>query len=499
MDFMIFLAFFAIVADAATVPPPPNYTDNQAKVLILGGGASGLQAAKVLQENGMDDFLVIEGADYLGGRMRPVQFGGVTIEQGANWAQPRDAPVVNMVLNKGMACHMSNWDSMVILNSTGHDLTLASDPIWEVIATTHDDMYLRAEKIVNENLPDMSQRAAMRLAGWFPMTPLEKNIEWFEFDFEWTNRPDITSLQSTALLPATTDIYFITDPRGFIYILDDIIQLLLYDPTYKYHARFKQVVTSIDQSSPTEVLVTTSDGTKYTGEYVLVTFSLGVLQNNLVQFIPTLPEWKVQAFSQFNMGSFTKIFIKFPFKFWGDEEWILHVNERRGYFPTFLNAEAAGLFPSGTNILVGFVVDEEARRIEHQPNSETKSEAEQVLRNLFGEQNVPDAIDIFISGWEVNPLTMGAYTNWPVEMSVSAFKQIQSKVDRIFFGGEATDEVYNGYVQGALGSGEREALKILNCISGSPECTAQYNPATDYERPCDSIKRQIWKPRKNKD
>ena len=105
-------------------------------------------------------------------------------------------------------------------------------------------------------------------------------------------------------------IYFVTDSRGFIYILDDIIQLLLFDPVYKYHPRFKQIVTTIDQTNPSEIVVTTTDGTKYTGEYVLVTFSLGVLQNNLVQFIPPLPEWKIQAFSQFIMGSFTKVLVK---------------------------------------------------------------------------------------------------------------------------------------------------------------------------------------------
>ena len=75
---------------------------------------------------------------------------------------------------------------------------------------------------------------------------------------------------------------------------------------------------------------------------------------------------------------FTQIFVKFPNKFWGDEEWIIHAHERRGYFPVFMNAEAEGLFPTGTNMLVGFVVDEEARRVEHQPDWETKAEIEQV-------------------------------------------------------------------------------------------------------------------------
>ena len=73
-----------------------------------------------------------------------------------------------------------------------------------------------------------------------------------------------------------------------------------------------------------------------------------------------------------------KIFIKFDSKFWGDEEWIVHAHERRGYYPTFLNVEADGMYPTGTNMLVAIVTGEESKRIEHQPKWETKAEIEKV-------------------------------------------------------------------------------------------------------------------------
>lgn len=55
------------------------------KVLILGAGLSGITAAKTLLENNITDFYVLEGQDYIGGRIRAVQFEGETIETGANW------------------------------------------------------------------------------------------------------------------------------------------------------------------------------------------------------------------------------------------------------------------------------------------------------------------------------------------------------------------------------------------------------------------------------
>ena len=42
------------------------------KVLILGAGLSGIVAGNTLKEQGIDDFLVLEGQDHIGGRIKQV-------------------------------------------------------------------------------------------------------------------------------------------------------------------------------------------------------------------------------------------------------------------------------------------------------------------------------------------------------------------------------------------------------------------------------------------
>ena len=56
-------------------------------VLILGGGISGIAAAKTLSDHGIKDFIILEGTDRIGGRMRKMEFFNNTIELGANWIQ----------------------------------------------------------------------------------------------------------------------------------------------------------------------------------------------------------------------------------------------------------------------------------------------------------------------------------------------------------------------------------------------------------------------------
>ena len=81
----------AATVDLALAPPPPPQAKNQTSVLILGGGVTGIIAACTLHEQGIDDFLIVEARDELGGRLRSKEFGAdsrrATVELGANWIQ----------------------------------------------------------------------------------------------------------------------------------------------------------------------------------------------------------------------------------------------------------------------------------------------------------------------------------------------------------------------------------------------------------------------------
>ena len=108
------------------------------------------------------------------------------------------------------------------------------------------------------------------------------------------------------------------------------------------------------------VTVVTEDGTEYTAEYIIVAHTIGVLQNSGITFDPPLPAWKAMEIGRWRMSTLDPMFMKFESKFWGDEEFIYHPGPRHGEFPVFMNLEAEGLYPSGTNILVSFVTDNEA-------------------------------------------------------------------------------------------------------------------------------------------
>jgi NADPH-dependent 2,4-dienoyl-CoA reductase/sulfur reductase-like enzyme len=81
----------ALPANTARIAKGRN--SGQPRILILGGGVTGVIAARTLHEKGQENFVVIEANERLGGRMRSTRFGNkdkkveVTVEEGANWVQ----------------------------------------------------------------------------------------------------------------------------------------------------------------------------------------------------------------------------------------------------------------------------------------------------------------------------------------------------------------------------------------------------------------------------
>lgn len=90
-----------------------------AKVLILGGGVAGIIAARTLHERGIDDFIILEARNELGGRMMSHSFGVEgnqwMVEVGANWVQGTQTergpanPIWELAKKHNVSLHSSHY------------------------------------------------------------------------------------------------------------------------------------------------------------------------------------------------------------------------------------------------------------------------------------------------------------------------------------------------------------------------------------------------------
>jgi polyamine oxidase len=70
-----YLASIALCARAGGNDTFAKPGSKDASVLILGGGVSGIIAARTLNENGIINFRIVEARDELGGRLYSTPFG----------------------------------------------------------------------------------------------------------------------------------------------------------------------------------------------------------------------------------------------------------------------------------------------------------------------------------------------------------------------------------------------------------------------------------------
>lgn len=76
-------------------------------------------------------------------------------------------------------------------------------------------------------------------------------------------------------------------------------------------------MNKITWNKPDSVAVECTDGTKYNGSHVIVTVSLGVLQETHQKiFTPKLPAYKQNAIEGWSLGTVGKILLKFRSRWW---------------------------------------------------------------------------------------------------------------------------------------------------------------------------------------
>ncbi|XP_002986594.2 polyamine oxidase [Selaginella moellendorffii] len=456
----------------ATDPKP-----SPSSVIIVGAGMAGVMAAKTLSEAGVKDFVILEATEVIGGRMREADFAGKRIELGANWVEGVNKTTTNPIWKLAnqykLRTFYSNFDNLShnIYTQNGH----LQNKLGENFMSKSDDSSDFVDELglskSESNAPDMSVLSAQKLHGVFPKTPVEMVLDYYNYDYEFAEPPSVTSLKNTQPNPTFhnfgDDNYLVADQRGYSYLVQKLAEEFLANKNGKItdpRLQLNKVVRQIKYSK-TGVAATTEDGKVYNSKYIIVTVSLGVLQSDLIKFNPGLPDWKREALSEFDMAVYTKIFLKFPYKFWPSNgpltEFFLYADERRGYYPIWQHLENE--YP-GANVMFVTVTDYESRRIEQQPNNETIAEIHEVLKSMFG-PSVPKPTDILVPRWWSNRFFVGSFSNWPIGVEAFEFERIQAPLSHtLYFAGEHTHEHYNGYVHGAYYSGIDAANKLLDCM-----------------------------------
>ena len=403
--------------------PPPAYAGpsscKKTKVAVLGAGVAGVTAAQALHSASIDDFVIIEYNDHIGGRVLNEPFGKkpdgtpYSVELGANWVQGigtpggPENPIWTLAKKYKLVNTYSDLTSLETFNETGaYDFRSLVDDYEDAYETFEQD----AGYILTENLQDRSARTGLSIAGWTPgHDPAAQAAEWFSYDYEYAYPPDQSSHEfsvvnfNTTFYQYSDENNFVHDERGFNAFIKGEAATYLQPNDPRLH--LNTIVTNISYSD-TGVIVTNADGTCVAAEHAICTFSIGVLQSDAVAFEPEFPAWKTTGIQSFEMGTYTKIFMQFPPDqvFWNTStQFFLYADPvTRGYYPVFQSLDAQDFLP-GSGIFFVTVVHAQSYVVEAQDDATTKAQVLEVLHDMFGADNVPEPIDFMYPRWTSTP------------------------------------------------------------------------------------------------
>ena len=430
---------------------------------------SGISSAKRLKELGYTNFEILEGSDKVGGRVQHDTIGGFTVEMGHTYLMGQgNNPVWDIMQQYNISHQLVDYGDWIVRNTDGSNVTEQASTIYDQFYEAFDVMDAYDEKARNDKLPDYSIKAGLREGGWTPNSFLDDVIEYFEIDWMYGVNPGESSAKYTLLdVPKDHEEFlnssaFVisTDQRGFATILRLVLDEIIGNDTGKL--KLNKVVTEIQRSND-KVTVKTTDGSSYDADYVIVTFSLGVLQNNRVTFKPALPDWKIDSIHQFQMAQFTNVYVQFSSAFWDDNEWILYAGETDN-FNIIMNMNK---YLPGSNMLYMEATDRESIRLERLSDSAVIEEVRAKLQKIYPSLSVPSPIGFKISRFSNNPLFYGAWSNWPPSFTTDSHDALKAPVGRIYFSGEHTSMLSYGVTHGAYFSGSATVRMLDQCIQRS--------------------------------
>jgi monoamine oxidase len=419
-----------------------NVNPNGKTVVVIGGGISGLAAAKKLKEKGFT-VIVLEAQEKVGGRMRTDRSLGVAFDEGASWIHgPNGNPITNLASQSGAVTYLTSDDSVEVFDANG---TAYSD----TVLTNSENQF---ENALNAVRTAGTQTQSFQTV-FNSLYPTQANDRLWKYMLsaylEFNTGGDISKLSSK----------FFDDDEAFSG--SDIIITNGYDKVTDFLAtgldvRLNTRVSSINYSNAKVTI--NANGNTIEADYVVVSVPLGVLKNNAIAFTPALPTNKINAISNTNMGNVNKFLLVWDTPFWDTNlQYIGYTPETKGKFNYFLNIKK--FTPS--NGLMTFALGDYATVTETMTDSQIINEIMLNLKGIYG-NSIPNPTNFLRTKWGQNINSYGAYS-YPTNGSTSAdFDILSNEVNnKVFFAGEHTIREYRATVHGAYLSGIREANKII--------------------------------------
>ena len=457
------------VADAAA--------DTEVDAVVVGAGLAGLTAARQLDAAGAS-VLVLEAAERVGGRTMTGRVGGVPVEMGGQWIGPGQRRINALARDLGVETFPTHLDGRTVFYRGGRRSEYEEDgaiPFKDPASLREALEVFRALGELAREVPADAPWTAGRAAEWDGQTLETWKLQHtgdedarFYFDLA------VESLyacepRDVSLLGVLADIASSGSFMGLFEIEASAEEYAFVGGAQELSIRLARPLGDrVVLSSPVrriaqeggEALVE-CDGASVRAEAVIVAVPPAL--RGRIEYAPALPPMHDGLSQRMPMGAVIKCHAVYDGPFWREAGLNGRTESDTGPCKVTCDNSVPG---DDAGVLTGFVLGADARLWGRRPARERERAVLGCFARYFGEKAL-DPLGYAETDWGAEVYSRGGYAGVPTPgLLLDHGPALQEPVGRIHWAGTETAVEWNGYMEGAVESGEQAAGEVLSALSG---------------------------------
>ncbi|XP_076857480.1 amine oxidase [flavin-containing] [Brachyhypopomus gauderio] len=463
---------------------------NTYDVIVIGGGISGLCAAKLLVESGLNP-VVLEARDRVGGRTFTVQNKQTKwVDLGGAYIGPTQNRILRLAKQYGVQTYKVNEQESLVHYVKGKSYPYKGPfpPVWNPLAVMDYNHLWRTIDRMGMEIPKEAPWRAPHAEEWDKMTmqDLFNKVCWTSTAHRFaklfvnvnvTSEPhEVSALWFLWYIKQCGGIMRIFSTtnggqeRKFVGGSSQISEYMARELGDR--VKLQSAVYSIDQTGDMVVVKTLNDET-YKAKHVILAIPPGL--NLKIHFKPELPPLRNQLIHRVPMGSVIKCMVYYRENFWRKKGYcgsMVIEDEESPIGLTLDDTKPDGSVPA----IMGFILARKSRKLAGLTKEERKKRICEIYARVLGSDEALNPVHYEEKNWCEEEYSGGCYTVYfPPGILTQFGRVMREPVGRLYFAGTETATEWSGYMEGAVQAGERAAREIL-CAMGKLQPSQIWQP-----------------------